>query len=255
MNEYKITRFSSISNVFFLISCIFSLSFAWINFNIKSLKVSLISSIIITITFSIIYILFYKYKKTKTKENQEKNSIKRNLCQDLFYMTNKELYLFLSEIYDFSSYIKISERHLYSEEKSIDIFFIFDTTKQSNNIFQDRKSNNLKIFCINSIDINNNIENINIEFIQIDNIVNKLKEKNINYYPKYNFKKRPKFTIKSIFCIVLDKEKSKNYFLFAILLLFSSLFTPYSIYYIIFSTILFLLSIFSRFSHLFIQKN
>ena len=139
----------------------------------------------------------------------------------------------------------------------VDLFICLQENISPNDIqsiYQNRETNEIIIVCLSKFDLLYNIENMNVTFLDLQSLYLFYQENNINTLLCVNQIKKPKYRIKDIFCIVLNKEKSKSYFWLGIVLLFSSLFTPFSTYYIVVSTILFLLSLFSRFNKIFNKK-
>ena len=71
----KKTRLSQISNIIFVICVIFCIFFLWCNYYTKNLKVTLFSSIIVSVSTLIILIpvVNFKNKKAKQKTNDLKS--------------------------------------------------------------------------------------------------------------------------------------------------------------------------------------
>lgn len=76
--------------------------------------------------------------------------------------------------------------------------------------------------------------------------------KPLQSYPDFNIKLDTKTISKrELLNIALNKKRTKGYFWGAVILLLSSLFTPYNLYYVISSSILMLLALFSHFNYKF----
>lgn len=254
--ETKTTKFSKISNTIFLTSIIFCLFFLWCNFYSKSLKLSFFSSIIISICFLIIYLLIGNYlNKRKAKSTEKSNSIEKFKLNLMYSQIDNVLNL-LKLMLEFKSKKEIEQNHFLLDNQK-DLFIFLQESISTNNIqsiYQNRETNEIIIVCLSKFDLPYNIENMNVTFLDLQSLYLFCQENNINTLLCVNQIKKPKYRIKDIFCIVLNKEKSKSYFWLGIVLLFSSLFTPFSTYYIVVSTILFLLSLFSRFNKIFNKK-
>ena len=78
-----------------------------------------------------------------------------------------------------------------------------------------------------------------------------------NTYPEFNsnLKLTEKITLSFILKNAISKKKFKTYFLGGLFLLLASIFVVYNVYYIIFSSIMFLLSILSLFSDKIYKKS
>ena len=254
--ETKSTKFSKISNTIFLTSIIFCLFFLWCNFYSKSLKLSFFGSIIISICFLIIYLLIGNYlNKRRTKSIEKSNSIEKFKLNLMYSPINNVLNL-LKLMLNFKSKKELEQNHFLLDNQK-DLFIILQENISQNNIqsiYQNRQTNDIIVVCLSKFDLPFNIENMSVAFLDLQSLYLFCQENNMNTLLCVNQIKKPKYRVKDIFCIVLNKEKSKSYFWLGIVLLFSSLFTPFSTYYIAVSTIIFLLSLFSRFNKIFNKK-
>ncbi len=249
----KVTKLSKISNSIFIISSVFCLFFLWCNFYIKSIRLSFICSVIAVLAFSIIFfpIITIKNKKMLLNKNNKQNI--ENFKNYLIYQKNTETLLFLVKLLDIKNYSIITQNHIVANNDT-DIYINFNDEVDNQyfiNMIQNRNTNNIKFICINSLANITHIKGINFESTNVEKLYKISTEKNIQFDSNIIIENKPKYSIKDILCVVLCKNKSKSYFLLGILLLFSSLFTPFKNYYIIFSSIFILLSIFSRFNTIF----
>lgn len=246
--QYKKTLLSQISNYCLLLIVITILSFIWINYYVRNLKISLVSSIIILITFCIIYfptISIFNSKNFKKKERLKKITQLKN---ELIFGSALDNAKIISKYLNIELIPTKNPNHY--KHNNQDVFIAFEkniiTEEDIIKILKSRTSNNITIYCIEK-DYNINIESINLNIITIDKIQSFIIKDN-KFTSMYQPKKSAKFTAKDYICIILNKNRSKSYFGFGLLLIISSLFTIYHIYYIIMGTILLILSIFSRFN-------
>lgn len=251
MNENNSTHISKISNILFLIISIFCLFFLWCNYYIKDLRLSLISSIIVIVAFLIIYLPIYYIKQIKTSNTKLKSKEIKQLIDNLTYSQDSEILSIFLSILDKSNIINIkSNKHIITNNE--DIFLLFDHTTQIEQDFygllKSRDTNKIKVYCISKPNNIPNITNTQISFIEINEIYQLFKQNNIYFKENIIIPSKTKFNLTLILNSTLNRSKSRSYLTFGILLLFSSLFTPFSNYYIIMSTILILLSIISRFN-------
>ncbi len=250
--ESKATKLSKISNAIFLIISIFFLFFVWCNYYLKSFRNSLICSLIVVLAFSA---TFFPLQKIKNKSHRAKSDLskqKEHFKVQLLYGKYSLVLTYISQLLDIKNYKKISETHLVDLDKNQDIFVELGYSALAeetvNNCIKSSINSNLNIVCINAIKNLINLKNINLQITTLDTLFdNALAKNNILNLGIY-IEKSPKLRAKDILCIVLCKEKAKSYFWLGLLLLFYSMFTIYSIYYILSCTALLLLSIYCRFN-------
>lgn len=252
--NFKSSQFSKISNTIFFASVIFCLFFLWCNYYTKNINISFISSIIVFFAFLIIYIplkIHCENKKNNLKSNKSKFEYFKLQLQ---YTQTENILLFLKDYLKIDKCEHVSNNHYFINE-TFDLYIVFPDNNnfQISSIFSSRKSHQIKILSNEIFNIPISIENVNIEFIDLKELYNNTIN-NVKYLAKVNINKKPKYSLKDLLCIILCKEKSKSYFGLGVLLLFSSLFTPYSTYYIVFSSILFIMSLISHFNFPFQSK-
>lgn len=254
--DYKITKLSQISNTLFFASIIFCLFFLWCNYYTKNINISFLSSIIVFFAFLILYIplkIHIKNKKNNIKKNKENLEYFKLQLQ---YSKETTLVNTLNKYLNTDNFQKISSNHYFvNNDYDLFIYKSHENTKIEQ-FFTTRISNNIKILTLEQLDFPIKIKDVNITFLDLNDFYREYIEKFNGELETVETKIKPKYGLKSILRIVLCKEKSKNYFWIGFLLLFSSLFTPYSTYYIIFSSILFIMSLISRFNFAFeFKKN
>lgn len=244
------TSLSKISNILFLITTIFCLFFLWCNYYIKNIKTSLISSIIVILSFLIIYLPVYFIRQSKKTKTQLKSKEIKQLTQNLTYSQDAEILSLFLSILDKSQITEVlANNHIIMNNE--DVFLLFNNNlieQEFYKMLKCRKSNNIKIYCISKPNNITKITNITTSFIEINEIYQMFKSNNIRFKENIIIPDKQKFNLNIILNTVLNKSKSRSYLTLGILLLFTSLFTPFTNYYIIISTILIILSIISRFN-------
>ena len=253
MINIKETKFSKISNIIFLTTTTFIISFIWINFYIKNTKYSLISSTIIALCFFTLYLVikYYKNKIYLKAENTSKQL--ESLKVYLLYGSYTNIIETISKAFNLTNLsITDNNKHYIDNDNNKDIFLFFDKEIIDEEEFissqKNKVNNNIEIYCIDNIPSFNTIENVNINIITIKQIHQKLLEKNIIPDQNIKLKKTTKFKLKEALSIILNKAKSKTYFIWGLILIFLSLFTIYYVYYNIIGSLLLLLSVYSRFN-------
>lgn len=251
MNTHKITKLSKISNALFLIISIFLLFFIWCNHYIKNIKLSLFSSIIFILSFLIIVIPINRLLKLKkSAKNLQKKQIEIT-SNNLLFSSNDQILSIFQNILNYNSTNIISPNHIYLDNK--DIFFLFaeeiPTEHEILYALKTRQCNNVEIYCLNPPPNFRFFCDINIKFFDINTIQQLFNDRNIRF--NENKSKKSKIGFNDVLKTIFSKEKSRTYFNFGLLILLSSMFTPYNIYYIVMSTILICTSIFCRFNTIF----
>lgn len=244
------TRFSKISNSIFLFITVLVTTFIWLNYYLHNFRLSLLSAVIICAVAIIIYAIFQYYSYNKSKANMTANQTRETLKNYLQYSTHTQNLKTILQLFDLDITKTIDTNHYLTNEQDIYIYFDREslTPEDINKIIKNRQRDNITVFTFSKIQLNQLPDCISITIIDLSvifqNFTNNSLQQNINIY---NIKK-PKFSLKHYLCIILSKERSRHYFHFGLLLIFTSLFTPYHIYYIVSGTILLLLSIYSRFN-------
>lgn len=248
--EFKVTKLSKISNAIFLLLTLFLLSFIWLEFYIRKIRLSLIISIPISIAIYIIYSQIKKLiEKSKVKKLKTKQS-KDNIILQLSLGKESLINQYLLNLFDYTNALELSSNH-YILDNTTDIAFSFEKEcleqETFNSIIRKRHTDNINIFC-NDFKVSHMPKNIEINFINIDKIYTQIIDKESIIPSNIELKKQPKYRLKDILCIVFNKSKSLKYFYTSLLIIFASLFTPFTNYYIIISTLLLIASVYSKFN-------
>lgn len=231
------------------------------------LLIFLYSSIITTVLVTISTIrTIRKYKKNNlTKLEFEK---KENALYQLNFYSQLQILTFFSSL--FKSNCEVHKKNDYliliKENEKIGVFinFNFNITDA---FYIKRIINKINLNKFEKVFIYSNdftqeckelcssINNINISCKNEDETFKIMKEKNI--FPKDKVQKqKPKKKNFNNFCSVLfNKSKTKTYFFTGLIFLISSIFMRYNIYYLIFTTLMFLLSMYSYFNKRFNKKD
>lgn len=249
----NISRF--FSNTFKYILYI-SMFFIWINYYYRDVITSLVLSVIISIITDKIISIFVK----RSRHNAIVKSKEKKLISDFstqFLCSTK-----YQNINYFSSLFSNP-----STKKSKDCFIIKDTTfipyyttckiDESDIMAIYRtfniKTKNLVVLCKDITDgaksFAKSISNYNFVVLNEYDVYFKfLKPLNASLPSIISFKETKKLKIKEYINIALNKNHSKGYFTSGFVILISSIFIRYKIYYIVFAFILFVLAYFSYFN-------
>ena len=249
------TKLAKITNNIFKFIAFFCLSFIWINYYYHKFLPSVIYSIIISSAICAILTIIDSKKSDKQKIKANKIKQAHYALTQLKFYTYKESLNFVNLALDVLNYKpKINKEFItvnntlvipcfnkpLSEEAFISMYNIF-------------KSSNYKKLIIFTITFDNHFElfinNFNLENIEIisgEQLYLKIIEpSNVKIENKIEFKETKKLKLIELKNIVFNRSRAKGYFLSGFILLFTSLFYPYGLYYQIFASILFCLSLFS----------
>lgn len=247
--NYSKTALSKISNSIFFISSIFILSFIWINFYIKNMQKSIIISIIITLATCICIYPIKKYLYNKKFRTHQQNFSIDYLKTQLLFGNDNEIISILCKAFLLDNLEPISKNHYKTDNEDIFFFFSNHTISEQDivHIYKNKTSQIIKVFCISSslVPTSNNIQ---IQFINAMEIYKQLELSQYKIDFNITFSNKSKPTKKEILNTIFNANKSKNYFLFGLFIIFTSLFSPYQTYYIIVGSILILTSLFAKFN-------
>lgn len=256
------TRFSKFLNSIFKYSTIFLLCFVWLNFYIHEFWVAGISAFFISILLGVLLEYFSRKKQnTLTLKANEKKLIEE--CSLQFMFSEKDCSL---------NFYQMLLSKKYNVEKQKDCLVVKNNDKNTlflplyhtNEILtQDIIQSYLKgkQMCISNIVIvckNHNehalqyaksLKDVSITLLD-ENLTYKHILKPFDTYPNFSIetKKVDKLKYREIRKIALNKSKAKGYLLSGTLLVFSSFFTKYNVYYLVMASLLFILSLYSTFN-------
>lgn len=249
MNQ-RTSKFSNFSNFVFINSILILLIYIWLNFYIKRSLVSFCITLFLSVLINIIYYFINSRlnskKSTKKKIEQNKNNFKKYLQFNKRDMSNK----YLLSKFEFSNLKKINNIHYYSKHENFDVYIFLNPNDINEiSIYNERISNKIIILSVETIEFKYKVKNIQIEYYNFDNIY-ALCQDDIDHINQNNLleEKNPKLNIKDILPLIFTKKNYKKFLSLGILLLFSSLLTMYKIYYLIFSSLLLITSIYCKYN-------
>ena len=253
MSKFK---FINIVDTLFILVVILLIIFAWVQYFIKNLILSIAISLIISI--GIIVLLYYLKSK---KYNNAQSVIKRNKDFSVFKIAIQTLSIskfnaIIKKIIPSQYNARCNNNNVYFEkEKLVYIATSYFSNELSEscllNIIKEKKCDNLIVFCSsysqNAKSILNSFKNLKIELVDLEQLFELFNKKNIVLDTSNISLANNKIQFKQLLKNIISRNKSKGYFISGLVLLFTSIIIPYKIYYVIFSSILFTLSILSRF--------
>ena len=258
------TKFATLSNNIFKYLVFFCLSFLWLSYYKIPLLVNTICSIITTciICFILTFITNKKTLKKNIKLNQI-NQIKETIINLAFLTTNEINSIINNALKNLSYNPQISNYCIYVNNTAIFHCFNKTLTPDILILFYQMFESTNKDYCLiltNKIDdnVNNLMAEIDLTNVKIldgnQTYLQIIEPSKITIANKIQLKKSSKLSFSKLLCVMFNKSQTKPYFLSGLALLFASLFYPYSTYYTIVATILFMFSLFSFYNKNFNQS-
>lgn len=255
--------FNQIISIIIRVSLIFLLYFTWTRYYIKSLIWSLILSSVLTLITDWLLTNFSKRKDLKKSLKKEELARAEGYCNNFIFNNKSEAVNFYYKLFNKFSPVKRADYIFFEKENQKIVlfpFYKFNKLVVADLVFIYNKIKNIEsdkvILCINGVNepIRKIAMKLPIEFIILDKYETyEQLMKKFDFYPEksFNFDDNPKFTFKNILEISLNKKKARGYIFASIILFISSFFVKITVYYLIISSILLLLSIFSYINPIF----
>ena len=254
MSRFKVINL--IDKLFVTVS-VFLILYSWINFYIKDLATTFILSCIFT--FACIFVLYFVLDKKAEKKHQTKNyakQVEENFIA--FKLSSKQEKLeLLNRIFQINHTTLLKNDRLFYVKDNKKILLIlathFDNLNNSSLLnlideFNCKEADGYHIFCNQS-----NVTNLKI-FTDKEIFITTKESLFADYFFKHNIYpncstinfNQKTLTWKSFAKKMFEKKKAKAYFLYGLLLLFSSIILPFHAYYIVIGSMLLLFSIICR---------
>lgn len=265
------TKASIILNEIFKYLIIFLLIFAWLNFYYPNFIASIIISVIITSIICFILSKFFYSKKDKIYSTSKDKKQAKDCSTQLIFSDLSDNLSFFTKIFNKKNIsVKPADLYLilYPDTSHSILFFPYFSTEEINesiiiNVYKQLKNLNVNKALICGAKFSSSSRNLaasldNIQIVLFDDeatYMNLLKPADIYPEKKTAFKSSKKMNFQLFLRLLLNKKNYKHYFFGAIMLLFASLFIRLSNYYLIFSSILFILSLLSFYSDKIFNKD
>lgn len=262
VNNYTMKKLNlyNIIDIIFKSLLIFLLTFVWVRYFVKSLTLAIILSLFITFMIEI----FSKIIKRKINSKKQISIDEENKIEEI---TNSLIYLPNEKVVTYFYNLAKSKHNATKKTKYIEInhtnsnivlypIFRLDELNSQNvlDIYNTIKTKNVKriIICTNiyNAKAKTTASKLDKEIILLNSKQTyfELIKKYAIYPEKVELKKGKKQTFSDFISYALNKKRTKGYFYSSLLILFCSFFVPYSLYYVIMSSILLVLA-FASFSN------
>ena len=253
MSKFK---FVNILDTIFISFAIFFIIFAWVQFFLKNFMLSLILSAFLSLGL-ILTIRNFKYRKyTSYQLDINKKISLSHFKLAIQTMPTSKLVSIIKSLlpakYMAKTY-KDDITFIKNDIKNIFTFYYANELNESTllNIINTHQTPHLTIFCSTySQDVKiiaNAFKNMQISLVNLEELFEIFNKHSIQLDTSHIDLNKHKITIKEILKNSISRNKSKPYFISGLVLLFTSLIIPYRLYYVIFSSILFSLSLICRF--------
>ena len=268
-NMKNISIYIIVDNLFRFI-LLFLVNLIWCTYFISPSYVSVLLAFGMSILM--IYILNKIHGKNNVKKLIQLKEEQRieDITNTFLFMTKSEIVSFFYRLASSRHKCTIKFNHIEIETESLPVYLypMFKPNELDSlavlEIYKKIKDKKIKRIIILTNTIAQNISNIT-KYFNFEVIILNKKEcyykllKEYEFYPEIKIKNNKiiKNNFKQILQFALNKRKTKSYLFSAIFLIFSSIFVRNKLYYLIFSSILILLALFSHLNPTFnkIEKN
>ena len=248
MYKYKIAK---ICDYIFFGLVFFVIFYGWTNFYQKNTILSF--AVAITCSFIIIIIMnfFISKKNEKERLTQQQKEIILNYSTQLKFSDRKKVLTYFENIFKNS---KIKKNYILKEETIIYPFFnterftLTDLIKIYSEI-ESEKINNVyilsSVFDADCYNIVKQIKNKNIQLFDAQKTYNEfIKNKSL---PENVIDAKPqKLNLKELLKFIISPKRTKHYLILGLILILSSFFVIYKLYYLITGSILLILALLTR---------
>ena len=235
---------------------VFLISFAWARFMTKSVVISIVICVVFLFIFNVMLYIIKSKKQEKSKINKNKLKEKESKTYALLLMDKSEIRDIIEKRYLAQKTNNYGlENIVITDEYAIGFYFENKLMTLEDGLKLIQKTikldkNKIKILCYECSEKDKlkmqSIENISVEIITKDKLYDELFRKgDIDIDCKIKFSNKKKMSPKQLIKLALQKNKAKKYFASGLLIFFCSLIVRYNIYYILASSILFLLALIS----------
>lgn len=247
-------RFINFLDFIFIFLAIFLIFFAWFNFFVRNI----ILSAFLAVFLSSVIIFIFKYFKNigyqKNLSNQASQTAILKFKLAIQTYSSQKLISLLKRLVPASvSAVKSGNIYFMQNNKKCVFIPCLQNVDEAQvlSLIKNIIADEIVIFCL---DFTGSAESVcsvfkdrNIRLININKFYNILSAKQIEVQTNHIDLSKPKVSVREILKNSLAPQKAKGYFISGLVLLFTSLIIPYKVYYVVFSSLLLLLSILCKF--------
>lgn len=249
-------RLSKLIDTIFVLGFCFLVVFCWLRFYTKNTLFSVLISATVTVAASIVFTKIIKAKnKTKSLSKQDKENAQ--YCALQFSFTPlKQVLIYFYDILKPKNNVSLLKTHLVLNPKTqkaiifIPLFFkneIDEIDIQNTFILAKEQNCNSVVICAKAFNqsatsLISKLKNMSFTLFDSFETYNKIIKPN-NLPPKIVDTTVAKLTFSQILLLAFGKQRIKNYLIFGLILIASSFFVYYKLYYLISGSILLVLCI------------
>lgn len=260
------SKVSFIFDFIFKSLLIFFITFIWLRLYIHNNNLIIILSIIITLLLSFISSFFLRKKFNKIKLTKKEQKEKQEYLNQLNFSNSNKITDFLLNFYQNEKIQKHKDCFVIDKDEKIivfnnfniqncDINFLIECVKKSEKLNINKILVFASFFNKDCFSFIKNIQNFKIKLVDYENFyLNFMKKENIFPTITIKYEEKNRYTFKELISIAFNKKKTKGYIITGLIFLISSIFLRYNIYYIIFTTVMFIFALISYFNKPFNQK-
>lgn len=249
-------KFINIVDLLFISILIFLIIFAWIQFFLKNIILSIFVSIILALSF-IIILRYFALKKNKLNiaKKQYTNDLSRfKLAIQTMSLSNIARIIKKIIPTKYAPHI-IKGDIFFTRDNILNLFtFYYDdllTEPKLLQLIKTKQCEHLTIFCIDHsqeiLATSKSFKNKTITLVNLEQLYNIFTSHNIDIDMSNIDISNPKISMRNILKNSISRNKSKGYFISGLILLLTSLIVPFKLYYVIISSVLLTLSLICRF--------
>lgn len=257
---------SFIFDFIFILLSIFFISFIWIRSFVHNNSLIWVYSLSITAILGIILFSVLKKKITTYSLSKKEEKTKKEILNMLLFSQKSEINKYLIKFFENENITKHNEFFTFNKEEKYIVFnnFEFDSLSLQNLLTLIKKAqkencNRVYIFCNNyskeCVDFIKNLKNIKVKLVNFDTFYFSFIKKQ-NIYPAFSvcYEEKGKYKFKELLSIAFNKNKTKRYLLTGLIFLIGSIFLRYNIYYLVFTSLMFIFAMFSYFNNIYNKK-
>ncbi len=236
------TKLSKFSNIILKYFVIFAITFLWLNYIKVKNTVAIVISIVVAITLGYIIFLLTNHKNKRINLSKQENEKIENITLQFLYSPLKNTLKFFTDMFSKNYAVKINKTHLTLNK--MQVVPLFNTISVSeNDVYSVLKEldGEIVILCANYTQEALKAAtkcNVKIHLLDQVDIYNILKK--YDKFPEFGITKntKQKLKFKDIKNTAFARVNAKNYLLSSIIILLTSFFVRFNIYYTVFSTLL-----------------
>lgn len=228
-----------------------------------------IYSVSITLIISIFLFIILKNKIYKFSYSKKETKEKQQILNNLIFAQKNEINNYLTKFFKEFEIKKHKEFFVAKNKQNGQKFIIFNNfslnqTEQNDLVDYVKKAEREKVFNIyvfcsmfdrNCLKMSKNLKEYKIKIVDFNNFYDSfIKKQNIKPEFKEKYAEKYRYSFKEMLGLAFNKNKTKQYFLTGLIFLVGSIFLRYNVYYLVFTSLMFIFCLFSYFNKIYNKK-